>query len=102
MASVNVYGDPVMTTPALRQYQGSPLIPCRFEIARAFRPDQLKEQVITIDEYTVTLPFDMPVETDDVINDAAGNLYKTKRLSDASEWDAYKEILVTRVSFNDE
>lgn len=100
VTSVNVYGNPVTTPAALRTYNGSTSIPCRLDIARAFRPDQLKAQIITVDEYVFTLPFDFDFEHEDTIMVGADE-FKIKRVENLSEWSAYREVLATRTTADD-
>ncbi len=80
-----------------RTYLGSKNIPCRADMARAFRPDRIKEQVLVTDEFGLELPFDCPVEEgDEVLLD--GKRFQIRRLKASSNWDFTIEALIMHIT----
>ena len=88
----------VTQTPAsLRQYNGSSNIPCRMDIDRAFRPDKLKTQATTVDEYTLEIPTGIGEKAEDIIT-VRGRRFIVRKIKDVSEWDVTVELTVVEVS----
>lgn len=59
----------ILTTaaPVARTWRGKSTIPCRVDLSRAFRPDKLPVQAVSVDEYNLELPYDAVVEPTDLI-----------------------------------
>jgi len=76
-----------------REYNGSTSIPCRVDIARAFRPGELREQITVIDNYQLELPYDAVIEETDTVL-LGGEYYKIRKLVQASAYDLATEVLI--------
>jgi hypothetical protein len=93
---VNADGIPEFTVPASREYRGTVLIPCRADVARAFRPDRFPEQEGIVDELDLHLPLDFVFdETDYVRYD--GQWFKIRKLDESNAWDITKTAKIMRL-----
>lgn len=79
--TIDADGVPSSNTPALRTWNGFTDIPCRADVVRSFRPDDLKAQPSQVDELDLHLPIDMTVEESDVVT-LNGYTYKIRKLED--------------------
>lgn len=72
-------------------------IPCRADLARAFRPDKLKQQATEVDEFNLELPFDLVFEPSDyvVINHKGeDHRFDIRKIKDMSEFDVSIECII--------
>lgn len=97
VVEVDVTGVPVTQPRKIRAEN----VPCRVDLTRAFRPDKLPDQLVVIDEFTVTFPYGTIVQHNDIVH-VKGDVLRVKRVNVLSEWDSFVEVLATRISVNDE
>lgn len=90
-------GIQTQTEAALRTFRGKSDIPCRMDIDRAFRPDKLKTQATTVDEYTLELPTGIGTQATDIIT-VRGRRFIIRKIKDASNWDVTVECTVIELS----
>jgi hypothetical protein len=94
--TISSKGLPIFDTPAFRTFRSSELIPCRADVARAFRPDRFAESEGTVDELDIHLPHNMPVEESDyVLFDGAW--FAIRKLDESSAMDLTKVAKVMRI-----
>lgn len=92
----------VLTTvaPTARSWRGVTTIPCRVDLSRAFRPDKLPVQAVSVDEYNLELPYDAKVEPTDLIhitNRSTGKveIFEVRKRKAISDFDATVECTIT-------
>lgn len=79
------------------EYNGSTSIPCRLDISAHHRVQDLIEQETVISEFTLNVPFDVPLSNDYVI-EVNNEQYEVIKLQDAEAWRVVKTALVTKVT----
>lgn len=92
-------GLPVFGAATPKTWRSVTNIICRKEESRAFIPDRLKNQVADVNSFTLELPFDAPVESEDVIV-FAGVRYEIAKLSKATDMDVSTVALIRELSAN--
>lgn len=91
--SVSASGILQQTPAAARTYNASPNIPCRIDLARAFRPGELKYQTTVVDNYNLELPHDVTINESDTVV-IGGEYYEIRKLKVASDKDVTREALI--------
>lgn len=100
-ASPTIVGG-ILTTaaPQPRTWRGTTTIPCRVDLSRAFRPDKLPVQAVSVDEYNLELPHDAVVEPTDLIyitNRSTGKteIFEVRKRKAISAFDGTIECTIT-------
>jgi len=91
-----VNGIPQQTDPDFREYNGSTDIPCRVDLARAFRPATLEDEISEVEEYSLELPYDLEFKSTDLVR-IDEKWYHFRKVLDVSVWDMTKSGLIMRV-----
>jgi hypothetical protein len=100
-ANPTIVGGVLTTTAATpRTWRGVTTIPCRVDLSRAFRPDKLPVQAVSVDEYNLELPFDTVVEPTDLIyitNRSTGKveIFEVRKRKAISAFDGTVECTIT-------
>lgn len=97
--------NPIITGPGIvthdpptpRLWRGQSNIPCRPDIARAFRPDRFPAQELVIDEYNLELPWDVTIEHSDRVI-IQGRAHEVRKIKYAGEWGATTEAIIMEVN----
>ena len=78
------------------QYNGGSNIPCRLDPTRQYRSEDLFGQEAIVNDFTLTIPFDAPIEPDHKVF-IGTQQYDIRKLSEAHSWNVVKRALVTQV-----
>ena len=82
--------------PVAREYNGSPDIPCRVDLSRAFRPGSLPSQVTSVDEHILEVPFDFSFEETDIVYIGA-NRYIVRKTNAEGVWNVTQEAVISQL-----
>lgn len=80
----------------LREYEDSDEIPCRLDPTRQYRDQDIFDQEITVTDYFLNVPEDVPIFVDDIVLHNTV-LYQIKKLSDDHSWRSVKKAYVVSV-----
>jgi hypothetical protein len=83
-------GDPL-------EYEGSPDIPCRLDVARHYRVDGIFNQELVVEEFELHVPSEapLPVNVEIVVN---GHSYEVRKHFDyGGPWTVTKYAIVTEI-----
>ena len=78
-------------------YNGSEDIPCRIDQARAFRPASMRAETSEVEEYSLELPVDLKIGSQDIVI-ISGDQYHFRKLSDEGVWNISQVGLLMRVT----
>jgi hypothetical protein len=90
-------GLPVFGAATPRVWRSVTDVICRKEESRAFLPDRLKSQVSDVNSFTLELPWDAPIQSEDTIL-MAGVRYEIAKLSKASDMDFSTVALIRELT----
>lgn len=77
-------------------YDGLPDVPCRLDISKHYRSEQIIGQEAIVNDFELHFPFDFPIKADHkiILNDER---YEVRKLLDANSYRVTKVALVSRV-----
>jgi hypothetical protein len=84
-------------------YKGLPIVPCRLDISKHYRSDDVFGQEAIVNDFEIHVPFDAPLLADYKIvlvnhdDPAKREYYEVRKLLDTNSWAITKVALVNRV-----
>lgn len=105
---VETVGSPTMTpdgilthAATLRLYKGSPIVPCRLDNSRSFRPETFPNQEIIANEYVLHYPIDFDIKPNDKIyvTDTNGDvhIFEMRKKAALSNWRVINQALIVEL-----
>lgn len=77
-------------------YKGKPFIPCRLDISKHYRSEEVFGQEAIVNDFELHVPFDAPLLADHKIV-IRNDTYEVRKLLDTNTWAITKVALVNRV-----
>lgn len=78
------------------EYNGSPDIPCRLDVSKHYRSEEVFGQEAVVNDYELHVPWDAPILADHTIT-YEGEDYEVRKLLDTNSFRVTKVALVSRV-----
>lgn len=96
-AGIGATGLPTFGSITPRTWRGVTNVPCRKDESRSFIPDRLKAQTMDVNGFTIEMPYDSPVESEDHIV-IGGETFEIRKLAKATEADFSTVALVMQIT----